>query len=92
MSEVPDGDAAPPGALAVPDSPRRMSLPPVYLSELVFLPREERHYPFPEEEAGASARPVSPFRLPLDIELALWVPVRPFPRPAGTVPGSVPGP
>jgi hypothetical protein len=47
------------------------------------LSGEGRHYAFPAAAPDAGARPVSPFRLPPEIELSLWVPVRPFPRSTG---------
>jgi hypothetical protein len=42
------------------------------------------HYSFSEAVIEPSFRPVSPYRLPPEIEHALWVPVRPIPRPTGT--------
>jgi hypothetical protein len=50
--------------------------PPSRASDAPALRTEARLYPFSEGAALVAVRPVSPFRLPLEIEAALWDPWR----------------
>jgi hypothetical protein len=77
-------DVSLPASLAIDFVPPSETHP-----ELRPLSGEGSDYPFPEDEAPPSFRPVSPFRLPPEIELSLWAPVRPIPRRTGTTPRPV---